>query len=114
MGDTELTIVLQHPKEFRIRLQKDDRGLGIEFTHAPKGNDLLITNVLGEGAIKEWNNTHENATVQSLDRIVEVNGTRGGWTKLISLIQEHQDLNLVISPGPIYMKASTAATVEST
>lgn len=85
------------PEEFSIRIQKQEGGIGIDIKHAPDGTSLLITSILGRGAIQEWNDSHEEKVVRKGDRIDQVNGTRGHWMALSDSIMTSDTLNIVIS-----------------
>lgn len=95
-----LEIELTHPVEFRVNVQKGD-ALGIDYTHAPSGDCLLIRKVLDSGSLGRWNESHRASSVNPLDRIIEVNCHRGSWSKILAEIQRAQDLSLVIAPCPV-------------
>mmetsp|Transcript_13519 Transcript_13519/g.39471 ORF Transcript_13519/g.39471 Transcript_13519/m.39471 type:complete len:201 (-) Transcript_13519:55-657(-) len=106
--DDQLELLVHRPKEFRISITKAEEGLGIEFTHATNGNSLLIRGILKKGAIQEWNATHESSLVRNDDRIVEVNGVRGGWEKLLEAMKKESHLKLVIAPAPALLPSAAA------
>eukprot|EP00405_Crypthecodinium_cohnii_P024613 CAMPEP_0206488226 /NCGR_PEP_ID=MMETSP0324_2-20121206/42252_1 /ASSEMBLY_ACC=CAM_ASM_000836 /TAXON_ID=2866 /ORGANISM="Crypthecodinium cohnii, Strain Seligo" /LENGTH=241 /DNA_ID=CAMNT_0053967141 /DNA_START=202 /DNA_END=927 /DNA_ORIENTATION=+ len=68
--------------------------LGLDLKYSPNGNTLLISE-LGEGAIKEWN---KNSTMQitRFDRIVGINGVRGGARSLLQTAADCESLQLAI------------------
>mmetsp|Transcript_40304 Transcript_40304/g.90970 ORF Transcript_40304/g.90970 Transcript_40304/m.90970 type:complete len:219 (-) Transcript_40304:75-731(-) len=98
--DEELEMVMEHPRTFKIQVSKGPGGLGIDFTYAPKGDCLLIRNVLPRGAIHDWNEANQAAKVKPSDRIVEVNGVAGAWSKLVDKLKADKELSMVISPCP--------------
>mmetsp|Transcript_15181 Transcript_15181/g.47722 ORF Transcript_15181/g.47722 Transcript_15181/m.47722 type:complete len:205 (+) Transcript_15181:106-720(+) len=109
--DTSLDIEVTRPKEFRVTVQKTD-ALGIDYTHAPKGDCLLIRSVLSSGAMQRWNEAHPASAVKPLDRIVEANGFRGSWSKLFATIQGSEDLALALAPCPAQPNPKAAAVRE--
>eukprot|EP00747_Dinoflagellata_sp_TGD_P112189 gnl/TRDRNA2_/TRDRNA2_171405_c0_seq2.p1 gnl/TRDRNA2_/TRDRNA2_171405_c0~~gnl/TRDRNA2_/TRDRNA2_171405_c0_seq2.p1 ORF type:complete len:227 (+),score=48.50 gnl/TRDRNA2_/TRDRNA2_171405_c0_seq2:88-768(+) len=90
-----LKIVVQRPKEFLISIGKIG-GIGIEYTHASNGTSLLISKILSQGGIADWNASNQMLAVKEKDRIVQVNGIKGRWSELVKEILSAQRLNLCI------------------
>merc|ERR1712032_286046 len=103
--DEEIDILVERPMEFRIDLVKGAEGVGLDLSHAPRGDTLLIRNLTRKGAIQEWNEKKKSvAQVKRLDRIVEVNSIRGKAAELLAELKSQDKLTIIISPGPRTME----------
>jgi len=98
--DLTIEMLVERPVEFRIEVVKGADGVGLDLTHAPRGDTLVIRNLTSKGAIKEWNEKKSAAQVRRLDRIVEVNTIRGPAATLIEELMKEDKLSITISPAP--------------
>lgn len=98
--DELLDMLVERPTEFKIDVLKGETGVGLDLTHAPRGNTLLIRNLTNTGAIKQWNDKNSAAQVRRHDRIVEVNGRRGKAQVLLDELKSKDELSIIISPAP--------------
>mmetsp|Transcript_89251 Transcript_89251/g.177445 ORF Transcript_89251/g.177445 Transcript_89251/m.177445 type:complete len:212 (-) Transcript_89251:226-861(-) len=108
--DETIDIVVERTPEFRVKVAKGASGLGLDLTNAPKGTSLLVRNIIPAGAIEEWNSKNKGREVQKMDRVVEVNGVRGEWSKLLEALRTEESLNIVFSAAPTVLREPTNHT----
>jgi len=91
------TLVILRPMEVTVSVDcKRFPSLGLDLKYSPNGNTLLIAN-LGDGPIEEYNReAPQAAKIIKNDRIVAINGTRGGARKLLDCASRAESLDLTI------------------
>jgi hypothetical protein len=87
----ELDIELHRPATYSIEITKSRDGLGIDTRQAQNSRSLMISHMVGKGALKDWNDSNEDKQVRVYDRIVKVNGKPGSVDELTSKIMAVKD-----------------------
>merc|ERR1712150_25708 len=90
-----LKMWIKRPAVVRICGDTSLKAVGLVITYALDGSTLLIQCVK-EGIVEDWNRNNPELTVRKHDRIVEVNGTTGCASSLMSLLRLQIKLELVI------------------
>jgi len=86
--------------EFNVSLEKgktDTLGLQVFLGD---NNSLKITRIHDTGVASKWNTANPNQTMQSGDRIIEINGKRGDANTLMTLVQGTGKLDMVLTRCP--------------
>merc|ERR1712187_1013040 len=84
-----------YEREFTVVITKTGaEGIGIDINRNLR--TCLRVTKLKDGPIKTWNAEHPEAMVQLEDRIISVNGERGGAEKLVTRIREDTRIEMVI------------------
>lgn len=115
----ELNMDFYRPAAYSIEVTKTAGGLGIDTKQSDNSRSLMISHVVGKGAVKEWNDAHPDKQVRKYDRIVKVNGCPGTVEELrqkIMAAKDGQKLGLtlmVAAPRGEGPSASSPATVAS-
>lgn len=90
-------LVFRRPTEFRTKVQRKSKELGLEVALKEEGGSFLeILSVLPGGAVMEHNTANEEEKLQSHDRIVEVNGVKGDGKELLKCIQSSETCDMRI------------------
>jgi len=94
---TVWTLMVQRPVEVEIVINRSGLiGMGIDLRYAPNGTSLMITEV-DDGPFKDWNQcSGAAAQIQTCDRIIEVNGTRGSSQELLKAGLDLEALSLKV------------------
>jgi hypothetical protein len=82
----ELEIELHRPATYSIQITKHPDGLGIETRQAQNSRSLMVSHLVGKGAVKDWNDSDQDRQVRRHDRIVKVNGWAGTVEELTQKI----------------------------
>lgn len=80
--------------EFEVNVEKGSQQLGVDVLHQDT-ETLLITRI-NSGLILQWNQAHPDNCVRAGDRVIEVNGQRGGSEFLVGAIRNGISLRLKI------------------
>jgi hypothetical protein len=87
----ELEIELHRPATYTVQITKNPGGLGIETRQAQHSRSLMVSHLVGTGAVKDWNDSGQDKKVRLHDRIVKVNGCAGTVEELTEKIMAVQD-----------------------
>lgn len=115
----ELELDLYRPAFFSIQITKSADGLGIDTKQSDNSRSLMVSHVVGKGAVKEWNDANPDKQVRKYDRIVKVNGSPGTveeLTQKIMTAMDGQKLGLTLTkaaPRGEGLPVSPPATVAS-
>jgi len=104
VGDVEVSI--QRPYVFVVPVvSKGGFPLGLRLKCNNACTSLLVRQVLGEGAVHQWNaNAPRERQVIANDHVVSVNGTSGDAKLMRQLIASVDALDLVVArPRPLWM-----------
>jgi hypothetical protein len=99
----DLEIELHRPATYSIEVTKTAHGLGIDTRQDDNSGSLMVSHLVGKGAVKDWNDANEDKQVRVYDRIVKVNGFRGSVAELTNKIMAVQDggkLGLTLTAAP--------------
>jgi len=87
----ELEIELHRPATYSIEITKSPDGLGIDTRQAQNSRSLMVSHMVGKGALKAWNDSNADKQVRVYDRIVKVNGRPGSVEELTGKIMAVKD-----------------------
>jgi len=91
----ELEIELHRPATYSIEITKNPDGLGIETKQAQNSRSLMVSHLVGKGAVKEWNDSNQDKQVRRHDRIVKVNGWAGTVEELTKKVMVGKALGML-------------------
>jgi len=119
----ELEMELYRPAFYSIQITKSADGLGIDTKQSDNSRSLMVSHVVGKGAVKEWNDANPDKQVRKYDRIVKVSGRPGTVEELrqkITTTKDGEKLGLTLTVAaprgdglPASPPASSPATVAS-
>lgn len=72
-ADRNLALQVRRPQTFDVKLCKDKRPLGFDFTVEPQGRAVVIDRI-NEGCLRDWNFENPRKQVKPKDRIFAVDG----------------------------------------
>jgi len=99
----ELEIELHRPATYTVEITKNPDGLGIDTRQTPNSRSLMVSHLIGTGAVREWNDSGQDRKVRVHDRIVRVNGCAGSAEELsgkIMAVQDGMKLSLIFTAAP--------------
>lgn len=94
-GESMVIDIVRLNPEFQIQVDRSDGGrLGIDVDFSDEITLLLDT--ITPGLIQDWNDQNPTYLVRKMDRIVEVNGVRGDYSRLVEECRKEELLTMVI------------------
>jgi len=94
--DLHLRLVLRHPKEFKVSVDKGGKELGMCVVGGNAKLDMLKISALKEGAVDDWNKVNVDNEVIIGDRITAVNSVMGDPQKMLAELKSKERLELTI------------------
>jgi len=102
-----LSLTVRRAIQFSAMLDKKGRPLGLSFVHAGPTASLIVETV-ADGPVAEWNQAHPREELRPGDRIVAVNGMRGGASELLQKLAETRQTS-----APVVLCASRPAGLDA-
>jgi len=102
-----LSLTVRRAVQFSAILDKKGRPLGLSFVHAGPTASLIVETVL-DGPVAEWNQAHPREELRPGDRVIAVNGMRGGASDLLQKLAETRQ-----SSAPVVLCASRPAGLDA-
>jgi len=94
-GENMVIDIVRLNPEFQIQVDRSEGGkLGIDVDFSDE--ITLLIDAITPGLIQDWNDRNPTYLVRKLDRIVEVNGLRGDYARLVEECRKEELLTMVI------------------
>jgi len=93
---TRLRLVMRHPREFKVCLEKNGRELGMCVIGGNVKLDMLKISALRAGVVEDWNRSHSSAAIASGDRIISVNGIDNEPAKMLDELRANDVLHVTV------------------
>merc|ERR1719291_1644925 len=90
-----LELSVRRPMILRVTLHRLPASPRIGLNIVNSGEKSLLVKMIKDGLVKDWNTTHPDMKVLVGDRIIEVNGVKGSFSKILGALRGEGALNFV-------------------